>query len=265
MAANDKDMTMTHPTLKPNDRNPAVITLKKAVKTQLARLGDRYTVGHIDAKSDLYGSWAVKGVKMMQHHAHLAQDGIVGPKTWAALGFKDSPYEGTTLRGIPWVPGVVAFDGIWICSQIARELQLARNSGKWKGAANSGYRPDWYQQILWSAALKKYGSEYLAAKWVARPGTSKHRFPDARGAADVNDGAAADAARSRLYRPMSWEEWHVQYRGPATTVAAIKGVLVGPVDYAPTQEMYDEAVEAANQFEIPLIGRVPSPKMIRLH
>jgi D-alanyl-D-alanine carboxypeptidase len=38
----------------------------------------------------------------------------------------------------------------------------------------SGFRTVAYQEMLYKKAIEKYGSEELAMRWVARPGTSEH-------------------------------------------------------------------------------------------
>jgi hypothetical protein len=79
---------------------------------------------------------------------------------------------------------------------------------------NSGYRSNERQAELFAAAVRKYGSEAAARKWVAPPGKSKH-----------NHGVAADLGgnlsvlndallrKYGLYRPMQWEPWHVELIG----------------------------------------------------
>lgn len=78
----------------------------------------------------------------------------------------------------------------------------------------SGYRSPERQAQLWANALRKYGSESAARKWVAPPGRSYH-----------NNGMAADlgyaseaqreqvhrnAERYGLYFPMGHEPWHIE-------------------------------------------------------
>lgn len=74
----------------------------------------------------------------------------------------------------------------------------------------SGYRSEERQAELFRAAVKKYGSEQAARKWVAPPGKSHH-----------NHGIAADmggdlallkrlAPQFGLRLPMSWEPWHLE-------------------------------------------------------
>lgn len=79
---------------------------------------------------------------------------------------------------------------------------------------NSGFRSPERQKQLYEAAIKKYGSEAAARKWVAPPGRSNHN----RGlAADL--GFASPAARAWAHEnagqyglafPMGHEPWHVE-------------------------------------------------------
>ena len=96
---------------------------------------------------------------------------------------------------------------------LAAEILSVRNAGHWSGKVFSGYRPPWYQKRLFDAAVIKYGSEAAARKWVAPPGKSRHGKKGGQGAVDVepaSSGAQLDQASERLFRPMSWEPWHVQ-------------------------------------------------------
>jgi hypothetical protein len=101
------------------------------------------------------------------------------------------------------------------------------------------------QAELFAAAVKKYGSEAAARKWVAPPGRSKHNsgmavdFADASGSMlrDPNSREAqwiaANAARFGLDVPMSWEPWQVELAGsrggaaPAPYVPATGNALAG--------------------------------------
>jgi len=89
----------------------------------------------------------------------------------------------------------------------------------------SAYRSPELQAQLYAGALKKYGSEAAARKWVAPPGKSKHNsgqavdFADASGRMlrDANSREAkwikANAGRFGLDVPMSWEPWQVELAG----------------------------------------------------
>lgn len=89
----------------------------------------------------------------------------------------------------------------------------------------SAYRSPELQAQLFQAAIKKYGSEAAARKWVAPPGKSRHNFGMAVDFADPNGGLLRDpnspqaqwiaqnAARFGLAVPMSWEPWQVELAG----------------------------------------------------
>ena len=79
----------------------------------------------------------------------------------------------------------------------------------------SGYRSPEEQQILWTDALRRYGSAEAADDWVAPPGHSMHE----RGLAvdlggDVEYAASlVEALGLPLHRPLSWEPWHFELIG----------------------------------------------------
>lgn len=88
---------------------------------------------------------------------------------------------------------------------------IAASGGK--VTIRSGYRSVAEQQRLWSAAVKKYGSEAAARKWVAPPGKSNHN----RGVAVDLGGDLSLAHRLApqfgLTFPMGHEPWHVEPAG----------------------------------------------------
>ncbi len=197
--------------------------LKRRLAERLVRKGtpkeaaDRRLVRWLFPRS-LYFNRATKtAVMVFQKRQRLKVDGVVGRSTWLALGFKESDLMPLQLRGIPYPGGGVRpMDGNWVAIPLWNAVAKVRKAGLWNGGLNSGWRPDWYQKLLWDAAVARYGSEQAASKWVARPGTSKHRFSNELGAVDVNDGDTLDAqkAKTGLFRPMSWEEWHFQLSAP---------------------------------------------------
>lgn len=111
----------------------------------------------------------------------------------------------------------------------ARVAQLVQAADQELGpralTITSAYRSPELQAQLFAAAVKKYGSEEAARKWVAPPGRSKHNsgmavdFADASGSMlrDPNSREAqwikANAARFGLDVPMSWEPWQVELAG----------------------------------------------------
>lgn len=78
----------------------------------------------------------------------------------------------------------------------------------------SAFRSVERQAELFEQAVRKYGSEAEARKWVAPPGKSNH---NAGLAADLDFASPAarawvhgNAARFGLGFPMSWEPWHIE-------------------------------------------------------
>jgi hypothetical protein len=190
--------------------------LKQALVPQLLSLGLRPVAALIRPDSKSYGKATVNGVRRFQENKSLTVDGVVGKDTWGALGIDDDVVDvgRRVLNGVPGPEaGVVEFDGRWVDELLAQELLAVRNAGRWHGTVFSGYRPPWYQKRLFDAAVIKYGSEEAARKWVAPPGKSRHGKKGGEGAVDVDpasSGGELDSASERLFRPMSWEPWHVQ-------------------------------------------------------
>lgn len=81
----------------------------------------------------------------------------------------------------------------------------------------SGHRSDEHQARLFADAVKKYGSEAAARKWVAPPGRSRHnsgRAADLKYASPaVQEWIHANAANFGLGFPMDHEPWHLELAG----------------------------------------------------
>jgi hypothetical protein len=89
----------------------------------------------------------------------------------------------------------------------------------------SAYRSPEVQERLFADAVKRYGSEAAARRWVAPPGRSRHNSGVAVDLADANGRmlrdpnsrearwVAENAARFGLSTPLSWEPWHVEPAG----------------------------------------------------
>lgn len=207
---------MAVPLLRPGQTHAAVPRMKQALVRELLAMGLRPLAALIRPDSKTYGKAGVSGVRKFQEKKGLEVDGVVGKDTWRALGIDDEVVNAArkVLNGVPGPePGVVEFDGRWVDEALAAELLAVRKAGRWTGTVFSGYRPAWYQKRLFDAAVIKYGSEAAARKWVAPPGKSRHGKKGGQGAVDVapsSSGAQLDQASERLFRPMSWEPWHVQ-------------------------------------------------------
>jgi len=96
----------------------------------------------------------------------------------------------------------------------------------------SGYRSPERQAALFADAVKKYGSEDAARKWVAPPGKSKHNAGHAGDLKFGNDSARkwahANAAQYGLSFPLSNEDWHVELAGARGGPAISTPVTANP-------------------------------------
>jgi hypothetical protein len=237
--------------LRPGQTHRDVARMKKALVRALTERGHDELASQIRPDFRTYGHATVRAVKRFQREVGLKPDGVVGKDTWRALGIEEQVVDKRpVLHGVPWEPGVIAIDGFWVAGPLARMVLAQRSRGTWKGHLNSAYRPDWYQTMLYKAAVRKYGSEAAAGKWVAPPGRSRHRFKDWRGAVDATSGASLDGATPSLVRPMSWEPWHVQLRGPGDSESVVPDEEVfgdeGAEGAAEEPPALDEAVEFAD-------------------
>jgi LAS superfamily LD-carboxypeptidase LdcB len=88
----------------------------------------------------------------------------------------------------------------------------------------SGYRSVERQRELWNDAVRRYGSEAAASRWVARPGSSQHNHGNAadltwngeslaQAPAWVVNWLHTHAAEYGLVFPLSNENWHVELIG----------------------------------------------------
>jgi hypothetical protein len=220
--------------------------LKKAVVRMLLERNHDKVASVINPSSKTYGPRAVHGVKVFQRDKKLPKDGVVGKRTWQALGVNEQVVDTRppVLHGVPYEPGVIAIDGNWVDKQLGEELLAQRRAGRWRGTVTSGYRPPWYQKRLWDAAVKKYGSEQAARKWVAPPGRSNHGKKGGQGAVDVSLGDQLDASSNRLYRPYSWEAWHVQLTG--TRAMPDDAAEPKPRDLEVPEDLEEQGVEIAD-------------------
>ncbi len=102
-------------------------------------------------------------------------------------------------------------------SSLSALAAAAREAGH-EIKVNSGFRTIERQAELFAAAVRKYGSEAEARRWVAPPGRSNHNVGLA---ADLGFGSDAarqwvhdNAAQFGLQFPLSNEDWHIESMGP---------------------------------------------------
>ena len=153
--------------------------------------------------------WAGQGHSFMP--AVLWQDEAPGRHGDGSLGPADGEVrEGTTV--FDDVPALTRLDGGLLAA-----LRRAGAEAASDGVAlqvNSGWRSKRYQQRLFDDAVATYGSATVAARWVARPGTSIH---EAGAAVDIGPAAAASwlgqhGAAYGLCQVYANEPWHFELR-----------------------------------------------------
>lgn len=96
------------------------------------------------------------------------------------------------------------------------------------GCVISAFRPIEKQRELFARAVRKYGSEAKARKWVAPPGKSRHgpvldgcgmavdikvngvKAVSGQWPSDIEAKVNTICARHGLVSPMQWEDWHFE-------------------------------------------------------
>lgn len=125
----------------------------------------------------------------------------------------------------------------------------------------SGFRSPERQKQLWDAAVKKYGSEKAARKWVAPPGKSNH----GRGIAVDLGGdlalAAKLATKYGLHRPMAHEPWHFEPAG-SRAKSDPQAYTTPPAD--PRRTHYGQEVEQDNTYDPVAVGNAFSEALNQL-
>lgn len=123
----------------------------------------------------------------------------------------------TAVNPYPWL--VLDTDTGWPDQALCVALNAVGRDLKRKLYIREGLRSRARMLQLWQDAVRRYGSEAAASKWVARPYTSRHGTGKA---ADVGvgsfgganlfsyPGARTACARHRVVQPMSWEPWHAE-------------------------------------------------------
>ncbi len=133
----------------------------------------------------------------------------------SSAAVRDTGLKDTSGRAIRLTPE--AHEGLNEIKEIARSKGI-------RVSINSSYRSVERQAQLFTQALKKYGSVSRARKWVAPPGKSRHNFGNAIDLNLLRNGKKipqrefdAIIAQAGMYRPMSWETWHIE---PLSTKAS---------------------------------------------
>jgi zinc D-Ala-D-Ala carboxypeptidase len=133
-----------------------------------------------------------------------ADDGVVGEEDGALPG-------GVTVFDEAY-PGVTELDPT-LLTALRRAGRAAADDGIELYVA-SGWRSRGYQEALLRAAVARYGSRAMAARWVATPDTSPHVSGDAVdiGSADAMTWLSRHGARYGLCQIYRNEPWHYELR-----------------------------------------------------
>ena len=123
---------------------------------------------------------------------------------------------------------------------------------------NSAYRSPELQERLYQDALRRYGSEAEARRWVAPPGRSQHnhgRAVDLGYASDAaREWAHANAAAHGLAFPLSNENWHIE-------LAGARGMPTGAPQTAPQSGQTPAPVNALAGLQTPPEAAPDAPPM----
>ena len=133
----------------------------------------------------------------------------------APLGEADGAVpDGTTVFDDE-IPGVANLDPA-LLSALRRAATDAADNGV-QFVVDSGWRSAAYQEQLLDEAVRKYGSEAEAARWVATPGTSAHVSGDAVdiGPSEATTWLSAHGAEYGLCQIYGNEPWHYELRPEA--------------------------------------------------
>lgn len=100
------------------------------------------------------------------------------------------------------------------CYVAMREAAWADGVPRERLGLHSGYRSVAQQETLFADALRKYGSEAAARKWVAKPGSSPHHSGRALDLDIDGSGCrSARAATQRIAPAHLWLERHAERYG----------------------------------------------------
>lgn len=146
------------------------------------------------------------GAALSELTSQLASNSLAAAPAQVPISAPLAPTGGANQPAAGALP-----QGLDSAFQTAINQLIAASGGKvW---INSGYRSPERQAELFAAAVKKYGSEAAARKWVAPPGRSRHNMGIAADLGGDMNLAASLAPQFGLYRPMDYEPRHWELQG----------------------------------------------------
>jgi len=130
----------------------------------------------------------------------------------------------------------------------------------------SAYRSTETQKILWEEALRKYGSEAEARKWVAPPGSSRHNTGIAADLSNVTEAARTAAPNFGLIYRLGNEPWHIEGADITTPVGEFSSGTGGASPYTtyftPLQTSYTNTYSQLLAIALALSNLIPTDQPI---
>ena len=197
------------------------------------------------------------GTKQTADEGATGSGSNISNQEYYNLGVKNTIISGADMKGL--IPA---------CREafytMIGEL-FATKKPKKQPRVTSAFRSHEKQKVLYAEALRKYGSEQKARKWVALPGNSKHEKGTALDV-DYKQGETVSLLIStgllkkyNFTKPLSNEPWHIEYgSGSVGAAAGAAASAVGDLASAPSFENATAAAEAAKTLVAEGLGAILS-------
>lgn len=237
-------------------------TREKSRKAELAKvqkgiLSGTTAIGSAPVLDSAKISTSKGGTKQTADEGATGSGGNISNQEYYNLGVKNTIISGADMKGL--IPA---------CREafytMIGEL-FATKKPKKQPRVTSAFRSHEKQKVLYAEALKKYGSEQEARRWVAKPGNSKHEKGTALDV-DYKQGETVSLLIStgllkkyNFTKPLSNEPWHIEYgSGSVGAAAGAAAGAVGDLASAPSFENAGAAAEAAKTLVAEGLGAILS-------
>lgn len=237
-------------------------TREKNRKAELAKvqkgiLSGTTAIGSAPVLDSAKVSTSKGGTKQTADEGATRSGGNISNQEYYNLGVKNTIISGADMKGL--IPA---------CREafytMIGEL-FATKKPKKQPRVTSAFRSHEKQKVLYAEALKKYGSEQEARRWVAKPGNSKHEKGTALDV-DYKQGETVSLLIStgllkkyNFTKPLSNEPWHIEYgSGSVGAAAGAAAGAVGDLASAPSFENAATAADAAKTLVAEGLGAILS-------
>ena len=237
-------------------------TREKNRKAELAKvqkgiLSGTTAIGSAPVLDSAKVSTSKGGTKQTADEGATGSGSNISNQEYYNLGVKNTIISGADMKGL--IPA---------CREafytMIGEL-FATKKPKKQPRVTSAFRSHEKQKVLYAEALKKYGSEQEARRWVAKPGNSKHEKGTALDV-DYKQGETVSLLIStgllkkyNFTKPLSNEPWHIEYgSGSVGAAAGAAAGAIGDLASAPSFENATAAAEAAKTLVAEGLGAILS-------